>query len=296
MNQFAARHKINQVGQKIPLFLLSLFLLILQNGCVRMAISQFNSTMQTTLERQKDIDLLYQGLPTLLLLNQTMLADHPNDTSLLLNSVRAESSYADLLQVYGEKERARQHAKKARGYACRLLDKSLALPDACTSDIDVFASAVAAADKDKTGALFWSAAALATDLQLEQGAPAAAALLPRAQTIMTRLASTAPTYYHGGPHIFLGTLYGMFPPMLGGNPDRSKANFEEALKINHRRFLLTQVLYAESYARQTLNRGLFERLLQEVIAADIKDPDLQSANALAKKQAAQLLQQVNRYF
>lgn len=113
---------------------------------------------------------------------------------------------------------------------------------------------------------------------------------------MTRLAATSPSYYYGGPHIFLGAFYGMFPPMLGGNPAKSRAHFEEALKINHRRFLLTQVLYAESYARQTLDRNLFENLLKEVLHADIKDPDLQSANALAKKKAALLLQQADRYF
>lgn len=295
MDLNAARHKIYQLGKKSPLFLLPL-LLLLQNGCVKMIASRFEAPMQATMERQDDLDLLYQGMPTLLLLNETILADYPNDESLLLNSVRAESSYAEMLEVYGEKKRARLHAIKARNYACRLLNRSLSLPDACTANLEVFSSTVASADKNRTGSLFWAAEALATDMKLEQGSPEAAALLPRAQTIMTRLVVIAPDYYYGSPHIFLGTLYGMFPPMLGGNPAKSKAQFEEALKINHRRFLLTQVFYAESYARQTLDRQLFENLLHEVLAADIKDPGLQSANALAKKKAAQLLQQVDQYF
>lgn len=170
MNLKAAWRKINQPGKKILLFLLPVFFLLL-NGCARMVISRFNEPMQVTLERQGDIDLLYQGMPALLLLNESMLADYPDFPSLLLNAVRAEDSYAELLEVHGQKERARQHAKKARNYACRLLEQSLDLPDACTADNRVFAAAVASAGKDKTGALFWSGAALATDIKLEQGAP-----------------------------------------------------------------------------------------------------------------------------
>lgn len=295
MNPNAIWRKINQPGKKILLFLLPLLFLLL-SGCTTMIISRFNRPMQATLERQGDLDLLYQGMPALLLFNESMLTDCPHSPTLLLNEVRAEDSYAELLEVYGQQKRARQHAKKARAFACRLMDQSLGLSDACTADTQVFAKAVAAAGRDKTATLFWSAAAMATDIKLEQGAPAAMALLPRAETIMTRLAATAPTYYHGGPHIFLGAFYGMFPPMLGGNPAKSRAHFEEALKINHRRFLLTQVLFAETYARQTLNRKLFEDLLQEVLHADVKDPDLRSANALAKKKAALLLQKVDQYF
>jgi len=91
MNQKAARHKINQLTQKIPLFLLPL-LLLLPSGCARMVVSRFEAPMQATMERQNDLDLLYQGMPTLLLLNETLLADYPTDPGLLLNSVRAESS------------------------------------------------------------------------------------------------------------------------------------------------------------------------------------------------------------
>ena len=292
----AATPKVNQLIKKIPFFLLLFYLLSLTAGCARFMAAKFSRPLQTTLEQQADLELLYQGLPSLLLLNETLLADYPEADDLLLNSVRAESSYAELLEVYDQKTRAAQHAAMAVQTACKLLDRSLALTEACTADSEVFTKAVTRAGKEKTGALFWSAAAMATNMRLAGGAPAAAVLLPKARTIMNRLAIVAPSYYHGGPHIFLGTLYGMLPPMLGGNPEKSRTHFEAALKINDRRFLLTQVLYAESYARQTMDRTLFESLLREVLAADIKTPDLQAANALAKKKASLLLQNADQYF
>lgn len=296
MKLLFARHRVNQLGKKIPSFLLPFCMLALTSGCARLVAAKFSEPMQTTLERQKDLELLYQGMPALLLLNETILADNPGDQDLLLNEVRAESSYAELLGVYGEKKRARQYAGQAVTTACNLLEQSLALASACTADSEVFTQAVAHAGKEKTAALFWSAAAIATNMRLANGAPAAAILLPKARAIMTSLAATSPSYYHGGPHIFLGTFYGMLPPMLGGDPEKSRAHFEEALKINDRRFLLTQVFYAESYARQTMNRNLFDSLLREVLAADIRTPGLQAANALAKKKASLLLQEADRYF
>jgi len=277
-------------------FLLFLVLLALaSSGCSRMIAGRFASSMQATMEEQNDIDQVYEGLPALLLLQESILGPHP-DEKILLAAVRGESSFAELLDVYGEKQRAALHAQKGAAYACKLLDRGLSLPDSCTVPLPAFDAALAKAGNDAVPALFWGASALGTDMKMQQGAPQSLARLPRILAVMNRLLQTAPDFYHGGPLLFLGYYYGSLPVMLGGKPEESKAYFERALEITHRRFLLAQVLYAESYARQVLDRPLFEKLLHEVLDAHIDAPEVRTANALARKKAQDLLSRSDQFF
>jgi hypothetical protein len=78
--------------------------------------------------------------------------------------------------------------------------------------------------------------------------------------------------------------------MLGGNPESSRRHFERALEISHRQFLLIQTTYAETFARNTLDRNLHNRLLHEVIDFPLASaPAFALANQIAKKKAARLL-------
>jgi len=57
------------------------------------------------------------------------------------------------------------------------------------------------------------------------------------------------------------------------------------------------VAYAEYYARQTLDRELYVRLLEEALAFDLAlAPDLTLPNVLAKRRAQRLLAQVEDVF
>ena len=107
---------------------------------------------------------------------------------------------------------------------------------------------------------------------------------------MNFVAAHDSTFYYGGAHLFLGTLYGSRPRLLGGDPTIAKNHFEAALRINRGRFLMTYVYYARSYAVQTQNEALFEELLTKVqnTPLDIL-PEFRLANAIAKKKAELLL-------
>jgi hypothetical protein len=282
----------------IPKFLLFLLLplFFLLSGCASMIAFQFTDPVQQTIERQEDLDLLYHGLPSLLLLQESMLLDQPDSSSLLQTAVRGESSYAELLKTYGETDRARQHAQKGAAYACRLMSLSLSLPHSCSADLKDFNASLQQAGSAAVGPLFWSASALGTSMRLEQGSSRSMILIPRILAIMNRLLQLDAAYYYGGPHLFLGYYYGSLPVMLGGRPEESRRHFEEALRLGKRKFLLAQVFYAESYARQTLNRQLFEDLLKEVLSANIEIPELGAVNALARRKAESLLKQEDQLF
>jgi hypothetical protein len=77
--------------------------------------------------------------------------------------------------------------------------------------------------------------------------------------------------------------------MLGGDPAKSQAHFERALRITGRRFLMAQLYYARSYAAQNLDEELFDRLLDEIDRTSLEVlPENRLANAVAKRKAARL--------
>jgi hypothetical protein len=60
---------------------------------------------------------------------------------------------------------------------------------------------------------------------------------------------------------------------------------------------MTDVYYARYYARQTLNKELFESTLKRVLETPAStEPDLTLANTLAQRKAKALLAQVDEFF
>jgi hypothetical protein len=85
--------------------------------------------------------------------------------------------------------------------------------------------------------------------------------------------------------------------MLGGKPALAKQNFEKCISINKGKFLLANVYYAKTYAVQVQDRELFEKLLNEVMVFNLDEaPKIRLPNAVAKKKAKGLLENVENYF
>jgi len=59
---------------------------------------------------------------------------------------------------------------------------------------------------------------------------------------------------------------------------------------------MAKVIYARQYARLMYNRELHDRLLQEVLMADIDVPGYTLSNTLAQQQARELLASAEEYF
>ena len=113
---------------------------------------------------------------------------------------------------------------------------------------------------------------------------------------MRRVVELDEAYERGGAHLYLGILATLVPPALGGKPEQAREHFERAIALSRGRDLMVKVQYAERYARLVFNRGLHDRLLQEVVQADASEPGLTLLNTLAKEQAQQLLASANSYF
>jgi len=276
--------------------LLTLALLTLGSGCTTVIVNPLLDPLSLSLQKQTDLELLQDGAPTLLLLLDALNDGDPDNEHLLIATIKAYGAYASILYEEGQIERAVSISVKAKEYGINLLKLLPTLEDLNTLTLDEIKPALAYLSPKKVKYLFWGAYGWATWIHYQEGAPAAMADLPVVEQLMLKVVELDETYYYGGAHIFLGSFYGSRPQMYGGKPDLSREHFERALAISKRAFLLTQITYAQTYARQTFNRELYLTLLAEVIEQPLADSDIASSNKLAKIMAEKLISQVDEFF
>ena len=145
--------------------------------------------------------------------------------------------------------------------------------------------------------LFWTAMPLAGAVNLSKEDVEMIAWMPKAKAMMARVLELDPGYYDAAPHMIFGALYGSMGKMLGGDPEKAKKHFEKALELTKRRFLLVQVMYAMTAAVQAQDRPLFDKLLKEVLEAELSIyPEQKLANVAAKRRAKRLQAKADELF
>jgi hypothetical protein len=275
---------------------LALALLMLGSGCTSMLVTPLLEPLSLSLQKQTDLELLQDGAPSLLLILDGLIAGDPDNKRSLMAATKAYGAYASALHEDGKIERAINMSIKARDYGINLIKQLPGLENLNGLSLGEIEQALAGTSPAKAGYLFWGAYGWATWIQYQEGTPAAMADLPIVELIMLRVVELDELYYYGGAHIFLGSYYGSRPQMYGGKPDTSRKHFERALEINKRSFLLTQVAYAQTYARLMFDRELYLKLLTEVIEQPLVDSDMASSNKLAQVKAEKLINQVDEFF
>jgi hypothetical protein len=283
--------------EKRKLSLISGAVLFLLTGCTSLVVGTVVEPAVENLQKQTDLELVCEGAPAYLLMIDSLLADNPASDSLLLTATRSYGSYTTALAACGRPERAVSLSARSKTLGLTLLAKTLEISAAGGYAADELDRALAGCSKNDVPPLFWGGFGWALWLQYQGGSPAALADLVKVEQIMLRVVELDEGYYQGAAHLFLGSYYGARPQMLGGRPEEARAHFERALALSGRRFLPVQVALAETYARTMFDRELFEQLLREVTAFPLETaPDLALANQVAKKRAAELLADVDRYF
>ncbi len=150
--------------------------------------------------------------------------------------------------------------------------------------------------KKKVANLFWTAFCWGNWINLNRDDPGVLIDTPRVEAMMKRVINLEPSYYYGSAHTFLGAMASARPKMLGGDYEKSREEFEAAIKIDDS-YLMHKVLFAQFYAVQTQNKNLFLELLKSVQEANIeKDDEKRLANELAKRRAFYLTEKIKVYF
>lgn len=282
-------------------FLTSITAALLFTGCIQtIAVRSVGGIVEEgydALTEESDLQFAEQALPGNIKLLEVMLKNDPENERLLKLCAEGYASYALGFVEDVDVERARVFYLRGRDYGLRILEQDTELKRALNGPVDELKAALAKKSKDNVPAVFWTAFAWGGYLNITLTDPEAIAAIPKLEAMMNFVLEKDSTFYYGGAHLFLGTLYGSRSKFLGGDPEKSRSHFEAALRLNAGKFLMTHVYYARSYAVQTLNDSLFVHLLTHVedTPLDIL-PNFRLGNAIAKKKAKMLLARKEELF
>jgi len=275
--------------------------LMLFSGCVQsIAVSTMGGLVDegfSAFTEEDDLAFAEKALPGNLKLLEVMLKSSPENERLLRLASEGYSSYALGFLEDKEPDRAREFYLRGRNFGLRILRQDEELAKALDGTPDDLKAALDQRGPEDVPAAFWTAFGWGSYIYLSLQNTDAIGDLPRAEALMQFVAKNDSSFYYAGADLFLGTLYGSRPKILGGDPEISKQHFERALRISGGKFLLTYVYYARSYAVQTQNEALFEELLNKVRDTPLDVlPEFKLANAIAKEKARMLLEKKSDLF
>ena len=276
-------------------------LMLFLEGCIQLlAIRTMGGIMDYGLEafnEESDLQLAKDALGSNLKLVEALIKGDPENEQLLLMASQGYSAYTLAFVENEDVVRARQFYLRGRDFGMRILTRNKKFKDAVEKDLASFTEAMKSFSKDDVPAIFWTAFGWGSYTNLTLTDVSALADLPKVNAMMEFVLKHDPSYYYAGAHLYFGTLLATTPVMLGGKPNLAKEHFEKAIQLTGGKFLMAYVYYARAYAVQTMDQELFESLLRQVDEASLEIlPQARLPNAVAKKRAKALLENVNNLF
>ena len=246
--------------------------------------------------KQSDLRMVREGMPAYLMLMDGMIETWPDNAQLFIAAAQGYSSFATVFVEDQDKEYAKLLFGKARQYALRSLELR-GFKDPLQRPFDDFKEGLKGLGKKDAPYIFWSATCWANWINHNLDSMEALAELPRVESMVQRILQIDEGFYYGGPHLFMGIWFASRPRIAGGDLKKAQGHFLKALEFGKGKFLIAYVYYANTYARQALDKDLFVSTLQKVLEtpADIS-PDLTLLNTVAQKKARELLGRVEEYF
>lgn len=289
-------HKLVEVQNVLGA--LWLFGLLLLPGCASMmssATGQLAEDLALTIMDSDDPETVKSAIPAYLVLIDSMLRSDPDNETILRSAATLNGAFAGAF--IEDEARAKSLIDKSLDYVLRAAcvhDRKLC--DLRTGNFESFKQSVESG-KRKDLPVFYSVATTWTSwIQAHGDDWNAIAQLARVRFILETILAMDETYDQGGAHLYLGGLDTILPASMGGKPEQGRLHFERAIELSHGRYLMTKVIYAQQYARLVFNRELHDRLLQEVIAADPREPGMTLINNIAQVRAERLLKESSDYF
>ena len=272
------------------------------SGCVlvRKGAAKIVSPMATELSEgfmhQNDVDLVREGAPAFLLVLDALAEAHPDKPAVLIAAAEAQMAYAMGFVDQSQKERSKTMFLKAKTYGLRALSQNRRFARALGGSHDDFVQALSSFRKKDAEALLSTATAWVMWIIASSDSPAALGDMTKVLEMMKRVEALDSGIRQGGVDLFFGIYYTVLPLGGGRDLDMARRHFERSMEIAGPDYLLNRVTFAEFYARYAFDQELFERTLNQVIAADPKIPEFTLMNAVAKMRAQALLGQIDDLF
>lgn len=280
---------------KTPLIVLMLLSITACGQLVTNAKKEFAEDLSATILEFDDPETIKKAVPAYLILISTMIKGDPDNPDLLESGAQLYAAYASSFTDSPESKKAL--ANRAYRYAshaiCIRNDKFCNVKDISYFE---FEKRLATVEKVQAKHLFIFVSSWAGAIEANSSDWNAIAELPKVKAGISCVLDIDETVSNGNAHLYMAVLESLLPPTLGGKPALAKRHFDRALEISNNKNLMAKVLYAEKYARMIFDRELHDKLLQQVLDAEIGNSDQTLVNVLAQQRAAELLLDGDEYF
>jgi hypothetical protein len=267
----------------------------------RFVVGQMTPVFKTSMDafyEETDLQIAEQAIASNLKLLEGLLKNDPENEQLLLMLAQGYSGFALGFVEDENPDRAKVFYRRAFNYGQRaFMDSSQHSWQWTKKSIKIFEERLQNMSDSDVPALFWTIFAMAGEINVSLDDPAALINVSILEKAITKIEKLNPKFFYGSVYLLKGSIEGMKPRMLGGNPQAAKESFARNLEITQGQFLLSHVYQAKFYAAKTLNEELFDQLIKEVEDFDIgTKPEIALFNQIAKKKAALLKSQRNELF
>lgn len=256
----------------------------------------------------EDPELVRDALPFALKTMEALLADRPDDPTLLLSACSGFTQYSwafvetdallaepdDLAEARRLEERARKLYLRGRDDCLHALEQeSPGIRDALERGPE---EAVAELGPKDVELLYWTGASWGAAIGLGLDRPELTVDLPAVRALMERVLELDEAFQSGAAHEAMIALDAV-PRSMGGSPERAREHFERAVELSAGRRAGPYLAFARSVTVPTQDVEAFRDALGKALAVDPDaEPSVRLANLIAQRQARFLLDHVEDYF
>ncbi len=244
-----------------------------------------------------DLRTFQDGAAANLFLLEGLIRTDPENDKLRLNACMLYFSYAFSSHEDTDPAYASLLYQKGMAHGKQALMKNKKLATDWSVPFEEFEQSLPALRAKDVPAAVWTAANWAQFISLHLDSTAVLRDIPKVTALLERAAELDGSYFAGLPHVMIGSLHAFRPPMFGGSPEKSLANFEQAFAVGGESFLLSKYFYARFYLYRMQEAEEFARVLEGVGAAPFAEDDpYRLLNLIARQKSATLLGEIDALF
>lgn len=245
---------------------------------------------------QEDPKIVRDGAPAYLLLLDSLVAGNPENPVILSSASDLYTSYSAIF--VNDANRSKILSERALKYSKKAL--CISYEDSCNWDdysFDDFNLSLDDLDMKYFDLLLTYSTSYLVYIRSHSNDWNAIARLPYIESALEYYVEKNPeTENIDSVYTYLGVLSTLLPPALGGDYEKGKRYFENAIEFSGDQNLSAKVEYALSYARPLYDRELHDKLLLEVISSNPVKKNYTLLNVIAKEQASSMLEDADEYF
>ena len=259
------------------------------------AKQEFAEDLSSAIQEFDDPETIKKGAPAYLIMVSSLINGDPENPQLLESGAKLYGAYAS---GFADSVQSKQAlANRSFEYASR----AICIRDENFCDVKhisyfEFEKRLESVEKDQAEYLFVFISSWAGVIEANSSDWNAIAELPKVKAGIQCVIDRNETVSDGNAHLYMAVMESILPPALGGKSELAKKHFDRAIELSDDKNLMAKVLYAEKYARMLFERDLHDKLLNQVLDADIESSNHVLLDVLAKQRATELLNSADDYF